>query len=313
MKVVAATPLYPPGSRVGAWLATHRFLAHMVERGHPVDVVTALADGNYTLDGVTVRQSRTSRNILGGADILVTHNGACESWVLYACSIGVRNVRMVHSFSGEESFEMLTRTPTNLAVFSSHHLRDVFNVNIPSIVCHPITIGDDHRCTPGDAVTLVNTNANKGGQLFRLLATSLPHRRFLAVRGGYGTQLNMSSSNCTTFRQTQDMREVWSQTRILAMPSQSESWGMVGVEAMASGIPVIAHPCDGLLESLGSAGIFVDRGDLDGWRREVERLHDPVEWAAASTAALRRFDEIDHEMSLSTFALAVEALGGAIT
>jgi glycosyltransferase involved in cell wall biosynthesis len=76
------------------------------------------------------------------------------------------------------------------------------------------------------------------------------------------------------------------------MPSERETWGMTGVEAMASGIPVIAHPTPGLLESLGDAGVFVDRSDADGWVEQIERLHDPTEWATASAKALTRAAEL---------------------
>ncbi|MFE2879219.1 hypothetical protein ACFXG6_32815 [Streptomyces roseus] len=39
----------------------------------------------------------------------------------------------------------------------------------------------------------------------------------------------------------------------------------VAVQAFSSGIPVIAHPTLGLIESLGSAGIYAYRDDLNAW------------------------------------------------
>ena len=50
-------------------------------------------------------------------------------------------------------------------------------------------------------------------------------------------------------------------------------YGMVAIEAACSGIPTIAAPTPGLLESLSWAGTFVPREDLDalaGYRREFE-------------------------------------------
>jgi glycosyltransferase involved in cell wall biosynthesis len=52
---------------------------------------------------------------------------------------------------------------------------------------------------------------------------------------------------------------------VLMVPSVHESYGMAAVEALASGIPVIAHPTPGLREALGDAGTFVDRADVRVW------------------------------------------------
>ena len=55
MNVLGVVPLYPPHSRVGAWLATHGYLAAAAVAGHQVDVVTYAKTslGVYELDGVT--------------------------------------------------------------------------------------------------------------------------------------------------------------------------------------------------------------------------------------------------------------------
>lgn len=107
---------------------------------------------------------------------------------------------------------------------------------------------------------------------------------------------------------TKDMRTVWAQTRILLMPSAFETWGMVGVEAMCSGIPVIAHPTTGLRESLGDAGIFADRNNPAEWVDAIRRLDDPAAYRAASERAFARVRQLDPRKSLRRFARAVEAL-----
>src|SRR5690606_11134361 len=178
-----------------------------------------------------------------------------------------------------------------------------------SIVCHPPTFPEHHRVpSTGDAVTIVNCSKEKGIKTAWRCAEALPDHRFLGVKGGYGHQLIPRSPNFETIPTQQDMRTVWSRTRVLLVPSAYETWGMVGVEAMCSGIPVIAHPTPGLRESLGDAGIFVDRDDTDGWGRELRRLADPDEYAAASAASLARAAELDPRVSLDRFADAVEGL-----
>jgi glycosyltransferase involved in cell wall biosynthesis len=77
---------------------------------------------------------------------------------------------------------------------------------------------------------------------------------------------------------------------------------------MASGIPVIAHPTPGLVESLGEGGIFVDRDDIDGWVATLRALENPAEWQAASDRALRRSKELDPTEDLQRWCEAIESL-----
>jgi len=107
------------------------------------------------------------------------------------------------------------------------------------------------------------------------------------------------------------MRErVYARTKVLLMPSSYESWGRVGVEAMASGIPVVAHPTPGLCESLGEAGIFVDRNDLDGYEAVLRKLMTRTEYGLASKKAQARSAELDPTAELASWCDAVEALAG---
>lgn len=284
MRVLLSVPLYPPFSRVGAWMATHEYMAALAGRGHVVDVVPYQSGhAGYTIGGVRVHTSGT--DLLDRADLVVGHLGGNQVVAENAKRKGIPLVQFAHSTQN-------TTAPTaDLLVCNSHATAKV--IDYPSIVGRPVLHPELHRTTPGDRVTLVNLSADKGGDLLRILAPAMPATQFLAVRGGYGRQVTTIGPNVETIRTTENMRgDVWSHTRILMCPSLHESWGMVGLEAMTSGIPVIAHPTDGLRESLGGAGIFVDRGDLAGWRHQITRLQDPDEWAAASASALERVTDL---------------------
>lgn len=64
---------------------------------------------------------------------------------------------------------------------------------------------------------------------------------------------------------------------------------MAAVEALASGIPVIAHPTPGLREALGDAATFIDRDDHRAWADAVAGLYaDGPRRAKATAAALAR-------------------------
>lgn len=305
MRIAAALPLYPPNSRVGAWLATHGLLAGMAARGHQIDVATYLdRDGYaYILDGVRVHPRCPFDQIAGDADVIVSHLGDNQQAAKWAKAAGKPLVRMVHGIP--ERHHRLDGA--DLAVFNSESLRSVVGWSGRSIVAHPIS--EITPVAPGPLVTLVNLSSSKGGRLFWNLAHTTPSVQFLGVRGGYGRQVSDKGKNVTVIDPTIDMAgDVYSRTRILLMPSLHETWGMVGMEAMSCGIPVIAHPTPGLLESLGSAGVFVDRDDVEGWREAIFHLSREREWSAASRAARERAAAFNPEAQIATFASAVESL-----
>jgi hypothetical protein len=312
MRILAVTPLYPPTSRVGAWLTTHEFLAHMATRGHRISVVSLLGVHDpYTLDGVVVHPGTRVGivDLLPAVDVVVSHCGDEGEAHRAAIAAGIPSVRMVHGIVANQA----VLDGATLAVFNSESLREATAWNGRSIVAHPPVNPDSYRTTRGDCITLVNLAEAKGGQLFGLIARSMPDRQFLGVRGGYGRQIVTYAPNVNTIQPTQHMRDdVYARTRVLLMPSAQETWGRVGIEAMCSGIPVIAHPTPGLTESLGDAGIFVDRGDLAGWRRAIERLDDPDVYAQASQRALRRVAQLDHRTDLARFTIAIESLEPAL-
>ena len=123
----------------------------------------------------------------------------------------------------------------------------------------------------------------------------MPDRDFLGVEGGYGKQEKEAIKNISYMDNTPDMKKVYSQTRILLMPSLYESYGRTAVEALVSGIPVIAAPTPGLKESLGDAGIFCDAEKPEQWVEAIKKLDDPEVYKAQSKKCTERFKAIEAE------------------
>lgn len=72
----------------------------------------------------------------------------------------------------------------------------------------------------------------------------------------------------------QDLAERLRRTNIVLMPSHSETFGLVALEASASGIPVIARATGGLKEAVvdGDTGVLLTGDDPEAWAAEIERL-----------------------------------------
>lgn len=122
-------------------------------------------------------------------------------------------------------------------------------------------------------VTLSNLNENKGGQILIDIAKAAPEIQFLGVRGSYWKQIeDHSLTNLTYIDNTPKIKDIYMVTNILIMPSKDETWGRTAVEAMSSGIPVIAAITPGLKECCEDAALFADRTDIKEWVRLIRRL-----------------------------------------
>lgn len=327
MQVVARLHAAPPRHNAGAeWMAWSMFRA-LIERGHDVTVwLSRYGEDHepYELDGVKVipLESRLDfATAVRRADVLVSHLENVRPTASLARGYGKPFVAICHN-TFLPTFKDMASGGTALAVYNSQWMQreaEVFFAEYPkaiqpeaSLTIRPPVFAEDYATTPGDRITLVNTNPDKGGGLFHDLAQRMPDRKFLAVMGSYGEQTDYSDlPNVEVVEQVSghEMREaVYSRTNVLLMPSFYESWGRAGVEALASGIPVLAHPTPGLCESLAEGGIFLERQDLDGWEAVLRKLEAPAEYRLASKRASARSAELDPTVELAAWCDAVEAL-----
>jgi glycosyltransferase involved in cell wall biosynthesis len=288
-------------------------LVPLSKRGHQVDVYLAKgpSGANYDHRGLTVhRRGADWHRAAIDADVLVTHLDQTSEVVGIAAVLNKPVVQIHHNTHAPS--KMWANCKADLLVFNSEWMAKDFG--LPGIVVRPPVWAEDYRTerptTPIDGyVTLVNTSYRKGGLLASVLAARMPNVRFLFVEGAYGEQLNPELPNVSVLPHGEDMREVYANTSILLMPSYYESWGRVGVEAMASGIPVIANPTPGLRESLGHAGIFIPTDDLRLWEQTIASLlYDEDVYVRASQKAYSRSADLDPGQDIEAWIDAVERL-----
>jgi glycosyltransferase involved in cell wall biosynthesis len=189
-------------------------------------------------------------------------------------------------------------------IYNSEYVKNTMKYPAPSTVVHPPVDGKRYKVTRrGSKLTLVNLFERKGSLTFQAIARLLPERDFLGVEGSYGKQEKLNLKNIEYMENSPDMKKAYAKTRILLMPSVYESYGRTAVEAMASGIPVIASPTPGLKECLGDAGIFADPLNAEEWVERIKELDDEEKYKEASRKAFDRFREIDQQTKKELIAM----------
>lgn len=293
MKVLWHIHAYPPVHNAGAEWMAHDINRFLRER-HEVRVLTSwsgefegipvIADGNPVVMNEQYRW----------ADVVFSHLG--RSGIAYNKTKALRKPFLFVSHNTH---------PYTFCRVSTHHTQHVHVVHNaewsratlmyqrPGVVVYPPVYWNRWRKSKGDRIALVNLNSNKGGAILEQIALRMPEHKFLAVEGMYGKQHTRYPDNVEWVPNTPDMQAVYDRCRIVLMPSDYESWGRVGVEAMSCGIPVIAHPTPGLKESLGHAGIFVDRSNVAGYVDAIRNLDDRKAYLSAREKALARAKELD--------------------
>ena len=324
MKILGVFHAYPPSHGAGAEWMAHSLFRALIEAGHQVRVVLSRDDQvteGYQFDGVDVipyGYKGTLIEQMPWPDVMVTHLENTPRASIVARLNGKPVVHLLHNTFGPTKGWVRTGRPS-LLVFNTAWMQADYHGWLdaeglrrpPGIVVHPPVYAADYATTPGDCVTLVNLTEAKGAEVFYGLAERFPKVPFLAVAGGYGEQIIRRLPNVTHTPNTDNMRDdVYAKTRILLAPSSYESFGRAGVEAMHSGIPVIAHPTPGLIESLGDAGLFADRGYLYQWQDALTLLLDGRRWNKASRLASERAAQLDPAPDLARFVAGIEHLQG---
>ncbi|MCJ7449325.1 MAG: glycosyltransferase [Bacteroidales bacterium] len=140
---------------------------------------------------------------------------------------------------------------------------------------------------------------NKGLDLLLKSASLLQKRNYILHIGGDGVLLNTFKkiardsgllTNCKFYGEISrnNIQDFYSRLDIFVLPSRYETFGIVLVEAMASGIPVIATKCGGPQEIVTqSTGILVEKDNADELAKAISFMSENL--GSYDKAAIRNY------------------------
>ncbi len=308
---------YVPDHNAGSEWMAHAMNKYLIqEKGQKVNVISNKSSVDM-YERVKIIRKDDTENVKGAierARVLLTHHGMEGAAAKTALLCKKPLVILLHDhnrYNGLREYKRLLKDNI-YAVCNSEWIKDYYkNIGVSSIVVYPPVRWQEYTVVSShEYVTLINTNVNKGGEIFVEIAKRMPETKFLGIKGAYNKQIfELSVPNITYLDSTPYIKDIYSRTDILLMPSKEESWGRTAIEAMSSGIPVIAHPTPGLKESCGSAGIFCDRNDIDAWVREIHRLKtDRNYYDKKSSECLARAKELDPDKQMEQFSEWIKTL-----
>ena len=301
----------------------HQMVRFFQDRGHTIKVLLKQAnkhkiESHYVYDNVDVfpPDQYTEISLFQWADAVFTHLDYAAWTQQLAGMFGKPVFHIIHNDYIRDHLVKSDRP--QFIVYNSNWIKAKLAYPHESFVLHPPTDYRHYKIDmdswDNEYITLINLDQNKGGEILREIAKQMPNRKFLGVIGSYSEPIKIGQvvdqpTNVKIMGKQQDIREAYKLTRILIMPSKYESWGRTATEAMASGIPVIASPTDGLKENCGNAGIFVkDRDDVSEWVKTIEKLDDEKRYRKSSQKAIERSIELDPTNELTEMSLWIEGI-----
>jgi glycosyltransferase involved in cell wall biosynthesis len=262
-KIYWAIHGYPPQQNAGAEWMAKEINWYLQQKGHSIFI----HDLSRSLEGEI-------EEIV--PDIIMTHLDLSEAATRLALAYRIPCINIVHHTFPISHLRANYQPAINNThvVYNAQWVADSCRYPHKSIVVHPPVNPERFEGLSGyqdGHITMVNCNKDKGALVFQEITRAMPHRNFLAVKGNHGPQLTLKAKNLKQIDQQDDIREVLSQTALLLIPSIYESYGRIGLEAMACGIPVIATTTDGLKEALSDTdAVFIhNRSFIPSWIQNI--------------------------------------------
>jgi glycosyltransferase involved in cell wall biosynthesis len=136
----------------------------------------------------------------------------------------------------------------------------------------------------------------KGIDVFTALSKRLPES-YKIVLVGTNEQVDKElPKNILSIHRTQNQKElaeIYSAADVFVNPTREEAFGLVNIEALACGTPVITYNTGGSPEVIDSqTGIVVEQGDIEGIVNAIMTIHkNPISSVKCRERAVKYFNK----------------------
>jgi glycosyltransferase involved in cell wall biosynthesis len=286
---------------------------------HPNGAVVANWSGVRTYHGINPSTRDGLHRVLREwrPAVLLTQSELAEAALLQARDAGIPGVVIAHSPAAVEWLKRYRAKPRLVVVNSKVLYAAAQSLRCPVMAVQPPV--DIERATSSTGcpspenrpnLALVGLSANKGGDILPGIARELPGAFLCAVEGSYGKQLVPRGIANVRVRPNGPIAEVLADTKLLLMPSVSETFGMIGVEAQSQGIPVVATDLPALRDSLGGGAVFAASRTASAFAQAVgEALRRYHELSALALENAQSQAQV-HAAQVEQLSAALREIGG---
>ena len=325
MKILIITKLYFHKNKAGGEAYLHHFLK-LLQKGVDVSIEVLIPDSEemkkLEFDGININETTELFNddllsYCQNADLVITHLDFAFETVNYCLEINKPVIMIFHN--SIEQYNPFIENENVIKIFNSNFVKkDYLNRGLVPVNSHLIYPYVDFQkyskfkkhTKKRQYITLINPSENKGADVVLRLAQNNKNRKFLIVEGGYyphqqSYYINKFSSlpNCHVIENTSTIiKDVYSKSRIVMMPSIYESYGMVAAEASCMGIPIIVNDnSEGLKENLGKLCLGGYDKEIESYQHIIDSLDISQNYHIWSNyyydVAEERFNEIQKQMN----------------
>lgn len=303
---------YLPDVKAGAEITAHELNKYLIASGWRVIIILHHWKQD-SLDGVELikfdpNEGPKQEQVFRSADIFFCQNYIAQDAIKVLEPYMKPIVYFLHIEKEKEDI-LQTRFGIPISVVYNSLTQKEQNPTIhPSTIVRPFidwsAFKPRAREIMNGPVVLLNCNENKGGSVLQTLAKEMRDVPFVGVRGAYSKQLDDFKTTNLTYRPLiEDPRPIYEEAGVVIMPSKSESWGRVALEAMASGVPVIVSTAGGLRESTGGAAAATCRiDDISCWSQTIRRLRSDADFYRTCVGSgLNRINKLAAEDDFGDF------------